>query len=141
MSQPFQQYPTGSAYIVGRASARDVDRVLLFETRDEAERFKTRSMVVDGWDICGRDYGIVDRDSFFALRKGDDNLIVVWDYLLYLRWVAATEVARKFGLQQKHERIELFKAIVEDDRTAAQNIVRTSHFHETAYEINALYLE
>lgn len=138
MTRPFQQYPTGSAYIVGRAGAKDVDRVLLFEAQGEAELFKL-SMLTDGWELCGNDYGM-DNDTFYALRSKDDNLIVVWDYLLYLKWMAFTELARAMGLTAKVDRIELSKAIVEDDTVAAQNIVRTAHFHDTASEITALYL-
>ena len=140
MIQPFQQYPTGSAYIVGRAGAADVDRVLLFETRDEAAAFKTtKTLSPEGWEVCGNDYGM-DEDTFFALRKGDDNLIVVWDYLLYVKWLAFTELAKAMGLTAKVDRIELSKAIVEDDAVAAQNIVRTANFHATAADITALYL-
>ena len=29
---PFQKYPTGPAYIIGRSGAHDVDQVLLFES-------------------------------------------------------------------------------------------------------------
>lgn len=140
MIQPLSQYPTGSAYILNRAQAADVDRVLMFETHAEAELFKLQSCS-EGWEPCGADYGMVDEDTFYALRSGDDNLIVVWDYLLYVKWMAFTELAKAMGLSAKVDRIELSKAIVEDSRAAAQNIVRTSHFHSTAAAITALYLE
>ena len=66
------------------------------------------------------------------MRRGLLNIIVVWDYLLYLRWVAFSEVAAKIGTLEKVERIELSKALVENNAVAAQNIVRRSAFNQSA---------
>lgn len=122
-----QDWPTGSTYTNG--SGADVD-IVRFTEDPVAER---AAMIENGFDLCGvgESYSL-DGDTFFAVRKGMLNIIVVWDYMLYLRWVAFSEVAAKIGTLDKVERIALSQALVEGNRTQAQNIVRRSAFNDTA---------
>lgn len=122
-----QDWPTGSTYTNGAGA--DVD-IVRFTEDPTAER---AALLADGFTLCGGEESYsLDGDTFFAVRRGLLNIIVVWDYLLYLRWVAFSEVAAKIGTLEKVERIELSKALVENDAVAAQNIVRRSAFNQSA---------
>lgn len=140
MSRPFASYPTGSAYIVDRASAKDKDLVVLFETFEQAQEYINLQLCGGMWKMCGQDYGD-DGTHFKAIRRGDDNEIIVWDYVQFIRWVAFTELARKLGMSSKMERIELSKALVDADPIAAQNIVRYAPVYERMSEIADLYIQ
>ena len=124
-----QDWPTGSTYTNG--SGADVD-IVRFTEDPVAER---AALLADGFAICGEeDYSspIGTPDAFFAVRKGLLNIIVVWEYLTYLRWVGFTEVAAKIGCLDKVERIALATALRTSDEQSACNIVRRSAFNDTA---------
>jgi hypothetical protein len=139
MAHPLQTYPTGSAYIVDRTSAADKDLVVLFETFEQAQEYIKEATLISGWDICGQDYGD-DGSLFKAIRRGDDNQIIVWDYSVFIRWVAFTELAKVLGMSSKMERIELSRALVDGDPVAAQNIVRYTPVYQRMAEISDLYI-
>lgn len=139
MSQPLQTYPTGSAYIVDRTSAADKDLVVLFETFEQSEAY-IKQQLDDGWLICGQDYGD-DGSMFKAIRREDDNEIIVWDYSVFIRWVAFTELAKVLGMSSKMERIELSRALVDGNPVAAQNIVRYTPVYQKMAEISDLYIQ
>lgn len=139
MSQPFASYPTGSAYIVDRVSAADKDLVVLFESFGEAQHYIAMLTQNYGWQVCGEDYGD-DGTHFKAIRRDDDNQIIVWDYIQFVRWMAFTELAKKLGMSSKMERIELSKALVDADPVAAQNICRYTPVYERMAEIADLYI-
>lgn len=50
--------------------------------------------------------------TFVSLRRDNLNLIVVDDYDFYLKWVIATELAKKLNLKEKQQRIDLFSYIL-----------------------------
>jgi hypothetical protein len=139
MSQPFAFYPTGSAYIVDRVSAADKDLVVLFESFEQAQEYINLRLCGGVWEMCGQDYGD-DGTHFKAIRSGDDNQIIVWDYVQFVRWMAFTELAKKLGMSSKMERIELSKALVDADPVAAQNICRYTPVYERMAEIADLYI-
>lgn len=124
-----QSWPTGSEYTNG--AGEDVDLVVFTED-PEAQR---AAYLAIGFVECGADYGL-DGDTFKAFRQGRLNIIMVWEYTQYIRWVAFSEVAKTMGTLSKCERIELSKAIVEDDAVAAQNIARTYTFNSKAGELS-----
>lgn len=113
--------------------------MVLFETFEQARDYIDRRVQEQLWDVCGQDYGSTD-DLFTAIRRGDDNEIIVWDYVQFIRWVAFTELAKKLGMSSKMERIELSKALVDADPVAAQNIVRYTPVYERMSEIADLYI-
>jgi hypothetical protein len=124
-----QDWPTGSTYTNG--SGADVDIVRF--TEDPVQ--ERAALLAAGFEMCGEeDYTspIGTPDAFFAVRKGLLNIIVVWEYLTYLRWVGFTEIAAKIGCLDKVERIALATALRTSDEQSAQNIVRTSRFNQTA---------
>lgn len=54
-----------------------------------------------------------NRDSVFhSYRKGDMNYIVTTDEAFYQRFSTATELARKYNLMEKSDRIQLFQAVL-----------------------------
>lgn len=133
MSHWTQDWPTGSTYTNGCGA--DVD-IVRFTEDPVAER---AALLADGFALCNGDESYsLDDDTFFAVRRDLLNIIVVWDYMLYLRWVAFSEVAAKIGTLDKVERIALSQALVEGDSLQAQNIVRRSAFNDTA---NTLAIE
>lgn len=125
-----QSWPTGSEYTNG--AGEDVDLVVFTED-PEAQRGVYLAI---GFVECGADYGL-EGDNFKAFRQGRLNIIMVWDYQQYIRWVAFSEVARRLGSLDKCHRIELSKAVVEGDAQAACNIVRTTEFNQLAGELAA----
>lgn len=57
--------------------------------------------------------GSVDKESVFhSYRKGDMNYIVTGDRDFYERFSTATELARKYNLMAKADRIQLFQAVL-----------------------------
>lgn len=134
MSHWTQDWPTGSTYTNG--SGNDVD-IVRFTEDPVAER---AALLADGFTLCNGDESYsLDGDTFFAVRKGLENIIVVWDYMLYLRWVAFSEVAKRIGTLDKVERICLSQALVEGDAVQAQNIVRRSAFNDKAEGLTYLH--
>lgn len=55
----------------------------------------------------------IDKESVFhSYRKGDMNYIVTTDEAFYQRFSTATELARKYNLMEKPDRIQLFQAVL-----------------------------
>lgn len=50
-------------------------------------------------------------DEFRSFRRGDLNLIVMWDKDTYTRFRMATEVAKALNLSVKSDRVKLFQTI------------------------------
>lgn len=48
-----------------------------------------------------------------SYRYGEVNLILLWDYQLFHRWVSATYWAAKFNLTDKRDRKDFFQSIVD----------------------------
>ena len=53
-------------------------------------------------------------DKFRAFRRGDVNLIITPSEAFYDRFVLATDLAKRFNLLDKSNRIALFEAVVDD---------------------------
>lgn len=132
-----QDWPTGSTYTNGYGA--DVD-IVRFTEDPTAER---EALLAAGFTLCGEeDYSssVGTPDAFFAVRKGLLNIIVVWDYLSYIRWVGFTEIAAKIGCLDKVERIALATALRTSDEQSAQNIVRRSAFNDTARSLSYAHM-
>lgn len=138
LSVPFQTddyiqlWPTGSAYIGTIKPPADRD-FLIRVAEDECESYCQR-LVDGGWQKlgAGEGYSVLTGGGWAAFRKDDLNAIVCSDDVVYLRWVAFTELARVCAMAAKVERIELCKAVLEGDATAANNILRTHSMHSAA---------
>ena len=125
-----QQWPTGSAYIGSDEEPQDLDYVTFVHEADKGQ-YET-ALLGTGWDVCGVGYTRQNEDMWCAYRKGPWNVILCWCPLVYLRWVAFTELARRCCFTSKVERIELCKAILEGDEDAAMNSVHLSNFNTVA---------
>lgn len=125
-----QEWPTGSTYTNG--SGNDVDIVRF--TEDAVQ--ERAALLAAGYTLCGGEESYsLDGDTFFAVRRGLENIIVVWDYMLYLRWIAFTEIAARIGTLDKVERIALSQALVEGNELMAQSIVRRTAFNDVANQL------
>lgn len=94
----------------------DTDRdwlVLVEETKQE-QFFKiaNRTFKADGSFIPPNE-NTNDPDSvFLSLKHGEDNLIVTSSLKFYLRFLAASSVAKRLNLMDKNDRIALFRAVL-----------------------------
>lgn len=48
-----------------------------------------------------------------SLRQGDINVLLMWDYDTFYRWVAATHYAAKLNVTEKLDRKRMFMALVD----------------------------
>ena len=98
---------TGS-YFICNPPVTDTDKDVLLLVKD-SEDYK-HSLLEDCWTGCT---GYEDKEPhFFAARKGEINLIVTDELQWYLRFAAATELAKKLNLLKKEERISLFEQVL-----------------------------
>lgn len=63
----------------------------------------------DGWELCTENE--YDEDTFTALRKGSYNLILLFTSEDYFTHVQTTELAKRFNLTNKQDRIDLFELV------------------------------
>lgn len=105
-------FPTGSRYTTTPPTL-DTDDDWLVLVRD-IEDVK-RVLEERDWEPC---LGLSDPYEvekqlwhYTAFRKGNRNLIVTDDKTMYLRSVGATLVAQRLNLQEKEDRIALFRNI------------------------------
>ncbi len=55
----------------------------------------------------------IEGEEFYCYRKDHINLIVTESYEYYIKWTVATKLAKRFKLNDKKDRITLFKLILE----------------------------
>ena len=103
-----KSYLTGSSYICDPPVLNtDVDYIIYTETQTELFYY----LVDTGWSLCGNaEYE--GQGEFTAYRKGKFNYIITSNLVYYLRYCAATELAKKLNLLNKADRVELFNWIV-----------------------------
>lgn len=102
-------HPTGSSYTCEPPVLNtDVDFICQVDSLQEfvpvAQDLK--------WVLGGADYGAY-MGPFKAFRSDNINLIVTDHPLFYQQYVTATELAKRFNLLDKKDRIDLFQAIVD----------------------------
>lgn len=107
---------TGSRYICNPPVLNtDDDRVVLIkESFAEYAQF----LLDEGFEvtILNSNYsGANDgRHPFFTARKGELNLIVMNSKEGFRYWLMATELAKKFNVKDRSDRVDLFVAICGD---------------------------
>lgn len=101
---------TGSSYICN-PPVLDTDRdfVLLVTDYDAF----IAAAIDKGYTVCGNSE--YEDKEFTALRQENVNLLVVATEELWKSWVSATELAKRFNLLNKADRVALFKVIVDGD--------------------------
>lgn len=113
-------YRSGSSVICDPpVTTTDVDLLILVSDLEETgiafikwenclEEFVSGS---DKIDKSGYIAEILDGARFSAFRMGKLNVIITDDQALHIRSVAATLLAKELNLQDKQERIALFRAV------------------------------
>lgn len=101
-----QLCPTGSKYICEPpVMTTDEDYYGLTLNRQTT----VDSLLADGWELCtDNDY---QDDAFTALRKGSYNLILLFTYEDWLLHYQTTELAKRFNLVKKQDRIDFFELV------------------------------
>jgi hypothetical protein len=104
---------TGSRYICNPPVMNtDVDIVCFTQKKGALQA----ELWLDGWGENGS-RGTDSRFSSFKKAIGHDiyNLIITCDITLYLKYCAATELAKKMNLLEKDTRIGLFNIILDGE--------------------------
>lgn len=123
----FGLFKSGSAYY-GKENPPDYDVVVLLCNVDLCTMIQL--LKKDGWDDCAESAGVIPSggdertpgygEVWASVRRGDTNIIMTTDAVWFYREQAATELVRKFALEEgkvlpKEQAIELF-AMVRDGR-------------------------
>lgn len=133
MSTDALRWPTGSAYICPTVAYNDLDFTMYME---ESQVGTYRKLLLGcGWEACRvAEYPDWNDSGWEAFRNGQWNLILCWQPRLYLRWLAATELAKVLNLTSKEERVGLFRAIRDGlDEPARALLERTRAIGEAKY--------
>uniref|UniRef100_A0A6C0JWT4 Nucleotidyltransferase n=1 Tax=viral metagenome TaxID=1070528 RepID=A0A6C0JWT4_9ZZZZ len=104
-------YQTGSSVICDPPVLdTDIDYIICTPSFSAFDKF-----VVDaGFRYTSNDEEgyVLQNNGFFCYRRDNLNLIVTESNDWYLKWVAATKLAKKLNLLQKKDRIILFQYIL-----------------------------
>ena len=104
----YSYFPTGSNYICNPpVEDTDIDTMYYVKNLTETDE----QLIKEGWTDCGKE-GYKRQGIWKAYRKGKYNAIITNSFDFYLKFEAATELAKKRNLLDKEERIELFNIIV-----------------------------
>ncbi len=119
--QVVAHHRTGSNYTCDPAvTDTDIDWLVLVADFPKYWIYLTED---NGWTPGGSSVDAIVNDEravFAAFRKGVHNLIVVNDPEYYDRLVLATEMAKRFNLLEKEDRVLLFEVV-------ADKTVKTMH--------------
>lgn len=83
----------------------DLDVVVLVDSPAAVVDLESLGYVVDSNSPEYEDAATV------PMRKGDVNLIVMWDKETFVRWRLATDVARELNLLDRNDRLACFRVI------------------------------
>lgn len=134
MSTKPLRWPSGSAYICPQAGYNDLDFMMYLE---EVQVGAYRQSLLDaGWESCSAaEYPDRNKTGWEAFRAGQWNLILCWNATQYMRWLAATELAKVLNLTTKEERISLFQSVRDGVISQSLNIIeRTRSTGEAKYQ-------
>lgn len=90
----------------------DIDYCLLVSKSDFI--FFRTILAQNGWEQGGS-YVYMENNCSFSFRREDINLIVITDPTEFKKWRTATQLAKRFNLTDKEDRVALFRAIREKD--------------------------
>jgi len=112
-------YPCGSSYTnPGRPEYRDTD--LLVYVAGVGSLTSVGTIVghlVDNYSgvVGGNLHSFYDSAYFINVKVGKMDFIITQDYSFYAKFVLASETARVLQLEDKEQRVKLFKAILYGD--------------------------
>lgn len=75
-------------------------------------KLETAGFVREGSNPADMNANVDKQSVFFSFRKGDMNYIITSELEFYERFSTATELARKWNLLEKSDRIQLFQAVL-----------------------------
>lgn len=111
-------HPTGSAYICDPPVVNtDSDWVGLLPEDVDLPSFVKTLLSLCGWTAGGSIVASGRAPLFASLRQGSLNLMVTSDSDFFRRFVAATELAKRWNVTEKDRRIELFQAVLYGNAT------------------------
>lgn len=104
LSNPFSDgllyHPTGSAYTCN-PPVTDTDEDWICYT-DTGEPWRIQEALEKDGFVTSEDQG--DYPDCISYRKGNVNIVVVFEAELYYNWVKATEVCKYLNLMEKQDR-------------------------------------
>ncbi|UFK09547.1 hypothetical protein [Xanthomonas phage DES1] len=104
--------PTGSREICNPAPTdTDEDYIVLVE--DINGQDLDRALRVEGFYFASGDG--YPESEFHSYRKGDLNYILTDNAEFFDRFVAATQLAKKYNLLEKSDRVQMFHAVLEGE--------------------------
>lgn len=105
--------PTGSSYICDPpVTDTDWDYICLV---DSLELFSPVAVEL-GWRLLGREHdGRYPLSKFQSYRKSDMNLIVTESKTWYDKYTQVTELAKRFNLTDKQDRVDLFSLVLGEE--------------------------
>lgn len=102
-------FPTGSNYICDPpVTITDID-YFCFLPRERVESILTL-MKAHGWELGGSAALTGKSDAWASLRRGRENIILMWDVRLFEAFLAATQTAKYLNLRDKDDRVRLFQS-------------------------------
>lgn len=110
---PTTHSKTGSSYIEEPPKlTTDIDYLILVHDLKQA----TATILKHGWDHCTSNEDEYNQErrmnsNWLAFRKKKYNIIVMDDIVLYINFMAATELLKKFNVKDKKLRIGVMRAI------------------------------
>jgi len=108
-------FPTGS-FLICKPQVVDTDKDYVLRVDDLADA--DVKLIALGYSSSIHDnleYDIQEDGLFACYRKGDINLIVTDSADFYKKWVDASLLAQKLVLNNKNDRITLFKYVLYGD--------------------------
>jgi len=103
-----QKSLTGSYYITDKKAYNDIDYILY----TEHPRILVEELTIRKYKRLGN--GEYPEGVWASYRQGPLNIIITDNYQYYIKFCAATQLARVLDLQSKAERIKLFDLVLTD---------------------------
>lgn len=104
-----QAIPVGSRVTCNPAPSDTDEDWLALVYSDPAERLREAGFTQDG---SPEFYTGNDNGGFRSWRRGDLNIVTTADREFFERFVTATDLAKRFNLLDKGDRIALFQAVL-----------------------------
>ncbi len=107
---PSPHFVTGSRVCLETPDlASDIDIVILFNSHPEGKAYLSLNGFETDLKFDAEDYGMTHHGR--SWRRGNINVIEVWEKEYYTRWALATYLAQQLKPPTRKDRIALFKAV------------------------------
>ena len=106
-------YMASGSRVICNPAPTDTDEdwaVLSYDFR--RRKLLVEALLAEGFEVDGKEYGD-GTINFRSYRKGDINVIVIFNSQEYARFALATRIATALNLTNKEDRIALFSMIRE----------------------------